>query len=330
MRSSLSPLQRFAATLSTTSSLTSRRLVPRTSSSSPLNADSICLRCRRQQQHQQQVRFQHAPADDPKWISVVDNPAILVRTGRKHGPGLIILALIPITAFALGTWQVQRLDWKAKLLAKFEDRLVKPPLPLPPVIDPSAVPEFDYRRVYATGRFRHDQEMLIGPRIHDEHEGFSVITPLERDDGASTILVSRGWIAKDLKDQKDRKEGLPQGEVTVEGLLREPYKKNMFTPDNKPEEDKFYFPDVEQMAQLTGSQPIFVEETMVPEMLEIMRREEKGIPIGRSPKVHLRNNHAQYIATWYGLSLATSIMLWMIIRKNPRDMARRVRPNRKW
>jgi cytochrome oxidase assembly protein ShyY1 len=46
------------------------------------------------------------------------------------------IALIPITAFALGTWQVQRLEWKTKLIATFEDRLVKPPLPLPPVVDP--------------------------------------------------------------------------------------------------------------------------------------------------------------------------------------------------
>lgn len=172
-------------------------------------------------------------------------------------------ALIPIITFALGTWQVQRLDWKTKLIAKFEDRLVKPPLPLPPRIDPDAVADFDYRRVYATGHFRHDQEMLVGPRMRDGQDGYLVVTPLERDDGASTVLVNRGWIPKKLRDQKDRADGsLPQGEVTVEGLLREPWKKNMFTPDNKPEEGKFYFPDVYQMAEVTGSQPVWIEETM--------------------------------------------------------------------
>lgn len=104
--------------------------------------------------------------------------------------------------------------------------------------------------------------MLIGPRLHESKDGFLVVTPLERGDGESTILVNRGWISKDKMHQKDRQEGLPQGVVTVEGLLRSPWKKNMFTPDNKPEEGKFYFPDVHQMAQLTGSQPIWVEETM--------------------------------------------------------------------
>lgn len=171
-------------------------------------------------------------------------------------------ALIPITAFALGSWQVQRLDWKVKLVAKFEDRLVRNPLPLPPRIDPEALSEFDYRRVYATGHFRHDKEMLIGPRIHDGNDGFLVVTPLEREGDDSTVLVNRGWISKKLENKKDRQAGLPRGEVTVEGLLRSPWKRNMFTPANNPEQWKFHFPDVKQMAELTGSQPVWIEETM--------------------------------------------------------------------
>lgn len=171
--------------------------------------------------------------------------------------------MIPITAFALGTWQVQRLDWKSKLIAKFEDRLIRDPLPLPPQIDPSAIKDFDYRRIYATGYFRHDQEMLIGPRIHDGEDGYFVVTPLERgNDSSATVLVNRGWIPRKLRRQSDRADGMYAGEVTVEGLLREPWKKNMFTPDNSPQTNEFYFPDVVQMAALTGSQPVWIEETM--------------------------------------------------------------------
>ncbi len=173
----------------------------------------------------------------------------------------IKLAIIPITAFALGTWQVQRLGWKTELIAKFEDRILRDPLPLPPHIDPNAIHDFDFRRVTATGTFRHDQEMLIGPRMRDGQDGYMVVTPLERKD-ASTILVNRGWISKKHRSQRRRPDGLPTGEVTVEGLLREPWKKNMFTPENRPDKGEFYFPDVSQMAALTGSQPVWVETTM--------------------------------------------------------------------
>lgn len=207
-------------------------------------------------------RRNRQPAEDPNFTSILDNPPELMRTGRKHGPGLIILAIIPITAFILGTWQVKRLEWKTDLIAKCEDRLVAPPLPLPPKIDPDAVPDFDYRRVTATGHFRHDQEMLVGPRMRDGEEGYMLITPLEREGEGTTVLVNRGWISKAKKERKDRPESLVQGEVTVEGLLREPWKKNMFTPDNRPDKSEFYFPDVYQMAALAGSQPIWVEQTM--------------------------------------------------------------------
>jgi cytochrome oxidase assembly protein ShyY1 len=172
-------------------------------------------------------------------------------------------AMIPVTAFALGTWQIQRLKWKTDLIAKCEDRLVRPPLPLPPRIDASAIADFDYRRVYANGTFRHDQEMLIGPRMRDGEQGYMVVTPLERGGGEGTaVLVNRGWISKKHAAQSSRPDSLPKGEVRVEGLLREPWKKNMFTPENRPDKGEFYFPDVEQMARLTGAQPVWVEQTM--------------------------------------------------------------------
>ncbi|KAJ6115019.1 hypothetical protein N7486_000797 [Penicillium sp. IBT 16267x] len=254
--------------------------------------DSIYTRCRPQQRRQ----FTKT-RELTEGLLDVDNPAKLVRVNQKHGPGLIILGLRS---------------------------------PLPPRIDPDAIAEFDYRRVYATGHFRHDKEMLIGPRMLEGEDGFMVVTPLERADGQSTVLVNRGWISRKMADQKDRPNGLPEGEVTVEGLLREPWKKNMFTPDNKPLEGKFYFPDIAQMAELSGSQPVWIESTMVPDLLESYDRLAKGMPIGRTAEVTLRNNHAEYIFTWFGLSLATSIMLWMLIRKKPNDALRRVRQNKNW
>lgn len=251
-------------------------------------------------QRQQRRHASQQPADDPSFESIVDKSPILIRTNRKHNIfGLSILAAIPIISFALGCWQVQRLGWKSDLIARFEDRLIREPLPLPPRIDPEAVKDFDYRRVYAKGVLRHDQEMLIGPRLHDGQDGYLVVTPLDRSaefpslGGNSKILVNRGWIPKSRAAQSSRPEGLAQGEVVVEGLLREPWKKNTFTPKNTPETNTFHFPDVHEMAEHTGSQAVWIEETMVSDLLLAYDRETKGIPIGRPAEVNLRNNHAQ-------------------------------------
>nr|OQO11398.1 hypothetical protein B0A51_15533 [Rachicladosporium sp. CCFEE 5018] len=242
------------------------------------------------------------PGDSPGFTSVLDNPPVLIRTNRKHNKfGLALLAAIPVISFGLGCWQVQRLEWKTEIMARFEDRLVREPLPLPPVVDPSAIKDFDYRRVYAKGVLRHEKEMLVGPRLHDGKDGFLVVTPLDRrgefpdSEVNTTVLVNRGWIPASMADPRTRPEGLPIGVTTVEGLLREPWKRNLFTPVNKPEEGKFYFPDVAEMAAHAGAQGVWVEETMRNDLLESYRREEKGIPIGRAPEVNLRNNHGQYI-----------------------------------
>ena len=211
---------------------------------------------------------------------------------------------------------MQRLGWKTDLIARFEDRLVREPLPLPPKIDPDAIHEFDYRRVIARGRFRHEQEMLIGPRLHDGHDGYLVITPLDRSaefpsfKGDATILVCRGWIPKDKAAKTSRLDGLPTGTVQVEGLLREPWKKNVFTPANKPEEGKWHFPDVYEMAKYTGSQAVWVEETMKPDLLASYDREARGIPIARAPEVNLRNNHVSQ-SNGHHLLLIQSLSLWL-------------------
>jgi surfeit locus 1 family protein len=282
-----------------------------------------------------QRRFQgsfpgaNQPADSPGFVSLVDGPVQLVRSNKRHGLGLIVLALIPITAFALGSWQVARLGWKTELIARYEDRLVRDPLPLPPYVDPAVIKDFDYRRVWAKGVLRHDQEILVGPRVHDGENGYSVITPLERKDG-SKILISRGWISKDKLEQKDRPLGVPSGEVLIEGLLREPFTKNYFTPDNIPEKNQWYFPDLAQMAERSDSQPVWIEETFGQDMMGTLDRQSKGIPIGRPAEVNLRNNHTQYIFTWYALSLATTIMFWMVVKKPAGGTKARVRQSREW
>jgi surfeit locus 1 family protein len=276
------------------------------SAQSALQSKLLFRSSRQKISQQRRHQSNQNPADEPGFTSIVDNPPILIRSGRKHNYlGLLILAAIPTISFGLGCWQVQRLGWKSELIAKFEDRLIRDPLPLPPRIDPDAIKDFDYRRVYAKGKFRHDQEMLIGPRLHDGKDGYLVITPLERVDenapssknndgkGSTTILVNRGWIPKDKAAPESRPEGQPSGEVVVQGLLREPWKKNMFTPENVPDEEKWYFPDVVQMAQHTGSQAVWIEETMKPDLLIAYDREAKGVPIGRAAEVNLRNNHTQ-------------------------------------
>ena len=42
----------------------------------------------------QNPRFRHTPAEDPYFQSIVDNPPSIVKSGQKHGPGLVVLSKI--------------------------------------------------------------------------------------------------------------------------------------------------------------------------------------------------------------------------------------------
>lgn len=53
--------------------------------------------------------------------------------------------------------------------------------------------------------------------------------------------------------------------------------------------------------------------------------EARGIPYGRAAEVNLRNNHAQYIFTWYSLAIATSVMLYLVAKKPSSNIVRRIR-----
>jgi surfeit locus 1 family protein len=43
--------------------------------------------------------------------------------------------------------------------------------------------DYYYRPVETKGKFRHDQEILLGPRSIKSKPGYFLITPLERKDG---------------------------------------------------------------------------------------------------------------------------------------------------
>ncbi len=65
-----------------------------------LRADLRPWKCPECKKSPFQRRYAHTPADDPYFQSIVDNPPMLVKSGQKHGPGLIVLCRHPGPAYA--------------------------------------------------------------------------------------------------------------------------------------------------------------------------------------------------------------------------------------
>ncbi|KAH7909788.1 SURF1 family-domain-containing protein [Hygrophoropsis aurantiaca] len=247
------------------------------------------------------------------------------RKDSWYTPTILVLGFIPIFTFALGTWQLQRLQWKTALIEELEEKLQREPIILPNRVNLSAIPEFVYRRVFLRGKWDHKHTMLLGPRTREGAHGYHVVTPLVRSDG-TTVLVDRGFISKDFSENYDRQE---EGEIEIVGMLRTSHTRNNFTPDNRPEEGQWYWADVDGMADYAGGesanvQPVFVEEIFSGHAGDATTRSHKGIPLGRATTVDVRNAHLSYVITWYSLSVFTTAMLARLVVK--RRAQKRVRP----
>jgi surfeit locus 1 family protein len=220
---------------------------------------------------------------------------------------LVFLAFLAL--FGLGSWQVQRLQWKTALIAEREERVSAP------AIDPPAagadIAAVEFRHVRLAGHFLHDKEMYLAARSMNGNIGYHVVTPIQSADGAIT-LFDRGWIPLDKKEPESRGEGQIAGEVAVEGLIRSDGRKGWFVPDNQPDKNFWFFVDIPAMAAhagLANVRPFFVEAGPAPN--------PGGLPIGGQSRIELPNNHLSYAITWYSLALALVVIYLIYHRVKP-------------
>jgi surfeit locus 1 family protein len=218
--------------------------------------------------------------------------------GRRFAPGLwpTVATLLGLAVLlALGTWQVERLQWKQALIGERQAQLAAPAASLPATATDWRA--WDFRPVIVQGEFRHDLEQLFGVSAIDGRIGHHVLTPLVRPGGAA-VLVDRGWVPADRAHPSTRREGQTTGPARVTGIARwrGGDRPGWFTPDNKPEQGLWYWYDLAALQHRMGLQllPVVVEADATPN--------PGGLPVGGQTRTELSNNHLQYAITWYGLA----------------------------
>ncbi|QLG73626.1 hypothetical protein HG535_0F01370 [Zygotorulaspora mrakii] len=299
--------------------------------------------------------------------------------GKGHGKKIVLglMFAMPIISFYLGTWQVRRLEWKTKLIAKCESRLAYDPTPLPKRFAPEMCENWEYRRVTLKGTFLHEEEMFVGPRVRNGVKGYILFTPFIRKDTGEKLLIERGWVSEDKAVPTSRSLqhlSLPRGDnVELMCLVRAPHPRGTFQWEKSDKNSRLWqVADIYEMAESSGCPPIHLqaiydmkdhywpesnkeiehdsqasnstssrwnfwpqntaanvnstdekslrftsEEPDLKDGLEFNEWQFRnaGVPIGKVPKIDLKNNHLQYLVTWYGLSLLSSVFLFVALRK---------------
>jgi surfeit locus 1 family protein len=207
---------------------------------------------------------------------------------------------------ALGIWQVQRMGWKSALLQELAAAQAGPPV--------NAANPAPFAHILASGRFRHDLELLLGSEVRGTTLGAALITPLERE-GAPALLVERGWVPLDRAGVSR-----PEGVVTVQGYMRPAERPGLLSAADSPAARRFHNFDIPAMGAAIGL-PVapFGLAVVVPGRARpdgglgsTPAPNQGGVPSPATGFPAPSNPHLGYAITWFGLALAwTAIFaLW--------------------
>lgn len=226
---------------------------------------------------------------------------------RLVAPAIATLIVFAILC-SLGTWQLRRLGWKEALIAQVEARTKLAPTPAPgpgkwPKLD---IADFDYTPVTVGGTFLNDKEAHLYGQISEPRGpvggvGWWIYTPLRTDDGW-IVYVNRGFVPDGRQAAGTRREGQPDGHVTVTGLARRPETPwHLFGAGSLPKNDQWFAREPSHFAEAAGLPaaevaPYSIDADATPN--------PGGLPQGGETLIIFPNSHLQYAITWFGLALA--------------------------
>lgn len=234
----------------------------------------------------------------------------------------IWLTLFTVTTvallFALGFWQVQRLNWKLDLIAARDAAIAADPLAaadLRAAADPAAV---DFYPVRIEGVLLPGKERHVYASSVDGKAGYHVFTPLMTPDGY-TLLVNRGWVPPEMKEPGARPDSLVAGPLAIDGVIRLPQRRGAFTPDDDPASNTAYAADPKALAEALGLDGL---ETRFYIVAHASSTPAGGYPRGGQLKPGLKNNHLVYAITWFATGTAVAIaFIFFLLQRQRRKPA---------
>jgi len=117
----------------------------------------------------------------------------MILGNRVFAPGRwsILLTVAGVALFvSLGSWQLQRADYKAGLERNFERRLAEDYRPLDSTLN---FDDIQYRKLRLKGHYDLERQFLLDNQVHEGRAGYHVLTPFRLVDSDYVLLVDRGW-----------------------------------------------------------------------------------------------------------------------------------------
>ena len=231
----------------------------------------------------------------------------------------IIATVLTIMGIAvlctLGTWQLQRLEWKEGLLARIAlETSYETVIPASDIETLAYSSDKNlYKRGTIYGRFTGQTRYLM-PRTHEGKSGKNVIAPFITDNN-QFIIVDLGWLPFDH-------EGINKFDLNrtaLQGVLRRPDGKNWLTPANDDASGIWYAIDFDDLGQ-----------GFVPQGYNVMPAvfySEGDLPFAHDGLIaHTAgwqppNNHLSYAFFWFIMAGVLAVIFALRFVKEPTPKA---------
>jgi cytochrome oxidase assembly protein ShyY1 len=213
---------------------------------------------------------------------------------RRWAGYFAIATVFAIVCCLLGVWQLNRRAEAWQEIERIDNNYSSLAAPLDTVL--TSLDAFEdsqkWTPVLVTGRYLHDEQLLVRNRPYKGSPGFAVLTPLLLDDGR-VFIVDRGWVSPgSAQDFPDFVPDAPRGTVTVEARLKaaEP---NL--PGRSAPEGQVATVELPAIAKIldrptfTGAYGLLVSEDPAPE----------SRPLAAAKPVRDEGPHLSYALQWF-------------------------------
>ncbi len=216
-------------------------------------------------------------------------------------PSLTAVVMIALT-ISLGRWQLERAAEKSVLQALLESRLKEAPLRLNATHrDGDAL---RYRLVTVKGEFVEEKQIYLDNKSLGDRVGYHVVTPLMMENSRTSVLVNRGWIARNKEYPTPPPVVTPHGMVEVSGMAVLPSKRflelSAATVEGRVWQN-MTFERVQEALGLDVLPIILLAEKSSPELTPVRETPDTGI-----------DKHRGYAFQWFAMASAI-LLVWLAV-----------------
>jgi surfeit locus 1 family protein len=222
---------------------------------------------------------------------------------RFHFRWVPFIAAVVVVAIGvtLGNWQLRRADQKSALQLEMQTRAEY--VPVNANAQPAEPSPQEFRRITAEGEFVRPWAVYLDNRPYQGKAGFYLVMPFKLAGSDKSVLVMRGWFARDATNRERIPDiAVPSGVVRIEGRVRTSTSRLMSLGKAVDLQPGAIAQNVD-VAEFSRASKLPLQTFIIEQTNDTADGLVRDWPV---PSVGI-DTHKGYALQWYGLALAAAV-----------------------